>query len=177
MLRDSPLRFIFPIGMFIAFFLDGAITSNLAGILFRSYSMVPYFTVLWLVLSLFFEGNINLHLEIWSAIVGFLFDLFYFRYLGICLFIFPLIIYISKWLYRYLNLNFISAFLIYFIDITVMLVLSFMDYRIFDITDFSYTNFLVNMLGPTLALNLFIFAILYFPIQFLFNRYRVRQKN
>ncbi|MHA8110895.1 rod shape-determining protein MreD [Lactobacillaceae bacterium Melli_B4] len=172
MLRNSPLRFVFPIGLYIAFCLDGSVSQLFSGQLLGTQSMVPNITLMWLVLGLLFENEINLHLGIWAILVGFIMDMFYFGTLGVYVFALPLIIYISRFLYRYLSVNFITGFLIYFIDITILMSLAYLANRFVGLANITGTNFLVSVLGPTLAFNLVLFIIFYYPVSVLFDRYR-----
>ncbi|MEJ6400395.1 rod shape-determining protein MreD [Nicoliella lavandulae] len=175
MLRNSPLRFVFPIGLYIAFCLDGSVSRIFGGQLFGVQSMVPMITLLWLTLGLLFENGINLHLGAWAALAGFVMDMYYFGTLGVFVFILPLVVYISRILYRYLPINFITGMLIYFIDITISMSLAYFANRFVGLANVTGTNFLVSVLGPTLVLNLVLFIITYYPISLLFDRYREKK--
>ncbi|MBW1605806.1 rod shape-determining protein MreD [Lactobacillus sp. Sy-1] len=172
MLRNSPLRFVFPIGLYIAFCLDGSVSQIFSKQLFGSQSFVPCITLMWLVFGLLFENEINLHIGLWAALIGFIMDMFYFGTLGVYLFILPLTVYVCRFLYRYLSATFISGFLMYFIGLTISMSFSFLANRFVDLANITATNFLVSVLGPTLALNLVLFIITYYPVSLLFNRYR-----
>ena len=77
MYRLSRLRFLFPIGLFITFFLDGSFSKVFANQFFSyPYSMVSQLVLLWLVLAYFFEGNIKIPLYGFAVGVGVLTDLF-----------------------------------------------------------------------------------------------------
>ena len=71
MYRLSRLRFIFPIGLLICFFLDGSLSKIFAPLFFADpYSMVSCLTLLWLVLAYFFEGDVAIPLtglQSWSG--------------------------------------------------------------------------------------------------------------
>ncbi|MGV7710916.1 hypothetical protein PJM28_28950, partial [Mycobacterium kansasii] len=58
---------------------------------------------------------------------------------------------------------------VYFIDITVVEALGYLASRAMHLNDASGTAFLVTTLGPTLAFNLAMFVILYFPIRWVYN--------
>ena len=76
MYRLSRIRFLFPIGLFIAFFLDGSLSKVFANQFFSfPYTMVSQLVLLWLVLSYFFEGNIKIPLYGFAVVVGALTDL------------------------------------------------------------------------------------------------------
>lgn len=85
------------------------------------------------------------------------------------MFIFPLVVYLTRVLTRYISPNFLSGLLIYFIDITLVEALGYLASRMVHLTNMAGSTFLVTTLGPTLALNLALFVILYFPIRWVYN--------
>ncbi|UQS86809.1 rod shape-determining protein MreD [Nicoliella spurrieriana] len=175
MLRNSPLRFVFPIGLYIAFCLDGSVSQIFSKQLFGVQSFVPCITLLWLIFGLMFENEVNLHLGIWAFVTGFVMDTFYFGTLGVFVFILPLAIYICRLSYRYLSATFISGFLIYFIGVTISMSFSFLANRFVHLANITATNFLVSVLGPSLAFNLVLFIITYYPVSLLFDHYREKE--
>ena len=173
MIKGSSLKYVFPIGLVIAFFLDGSLSYNLAPFLYRSYSMVPYLSLFWLVTAVFFVDDYNLHIEAWAALAGAGLDWYYIGVWGVFIFIFPLVIYFSRVLYRYLSINFFSAFAIYLVDLVIVLLLGDLASRIISrvshVVTFSGMNFLLYSLVPTLVLNAVLFIILYFPVRQLYD--------
>lgn len=173
MKRKVPIAIYFVIGQFIAFFLDGSLSQILSGVLFKyPNSMVPYLTVLWLILAAFFGDVKKLHLYTWAAIVGLIFDMYYTGLFGVYVFIFPLVVYLCQMVYQILPPNFMSGFLVYFLGITVLVSLGYMANAFIGETDSSIAQFLVNILAPTLALNLVLLAIVYFPVETLYRTHR-----
>jgi len=171
--RKVPIAVYFVIGQFIAFFLDGSISQTMSGILFKyPNTMVPYLTVLWLILAAFFGNGKKLHLYTWSAVIGFIFDMYYTGLLGVYVFIFPLVVYLCQLVYQILPPNFMSGFLVYFLGITVLVSLGYMANVFIGETDSSVAQFLVNTLAPTLALNLVLLTIVYFPVEALYRTHR-----
>ncbi|WP_283678603.1 rod shape-determining protein MreD [Lentilactobacillus sp. Marseille-Q4993] len=175
MRRRIPVAAVFAIGLFIFFFLDGSISQVCSGLLYAApNSLVPYLTVLWLVLTDFFTNSRKLHLLMWAAVIGFIFDMYYVGILGVYVFVFPLVIYLGQGIYETMPRNFLSGFLVYFIDITLTIGLDFLANVFIGQVEPSATIFLVNTLAPTLAINLLFFAVLYFPIESLYLKYRRR---
>ncbi|HJE45038.1 rod shape-determining protein MreD [Levilactobacillus namurensis] len=170
MYRLSKLRFGFPIGLFLFLFLDGSISQVFSTHLFRySAVMVSHLVVLWLICAILFEDRIDMPLARWAAVVGAVFDLYYTGIFGVYVFIFPLVVYLTRVLTRYISPNFLSGLLIYFIDITLVEALGYLASRMVHLTNMAGSTFLVTTLGPTLALNLALFVILYFPIRWVYN--------
>ena len=173
MSKNLSLRYIFPIGLLVAFFLDGSLSYNFMSIFYRSYSAVPYLSLLWLVFTWFFTTDDNLHLELWAAVLGVLFDWYYIGILGVFIFIFPLVMYFSKVLYRYFSASFLNNSIIYLIDLILLQWLDFFANhfigKITGVASSTGIDFLVHDFIPTILLNLIIFVILYFPIQLFYN--------
>ncbi|WP_220750898.1 rod shape-determining protein MreD [Apilactobacillus xinyiensis] len=168
LLRNTAFKYVFPIGMLISIFLDGSIFSIFGASL--SFHAVPNLSFLWIFLTMFFINDDEIHYELWAMLAGIIIDLFYMGFLGVYTFIFPLAIYFSRWIYKHLPLNIISAFLIYFIDITMIYSLSLLANRLESLTNMSWSFYLVYVLGPTLVINLAFLIILYIPIQSLFDK-------
>ncbi|WP_341779631.1 rod shape-determining protein MreD [Levilactobacillus sp. HBUAS70063] len=170
MYRLSKMRFGFPIGLFLMLFLDGSISQVFSVHLFNTPSvMVSHLVVLWLVCGVLFEETMPMPLAKWAIAAGIVFDLYYTGIFGVYVFVFPLVVYVTRVIVKYISPNFLSGLLIYFIDITIVEALSFVASRVVHMTAMSGSAFLVNTLGPTLALNLAMFVVLYFPIRAVYN--------
>lgn len=171
MYRLSKLRFGFPIGLFLLLFLDGSISQVFSTHLFRPNAvMVSHLVVLWVVCAVLFEeSRVDMPIARWAAVAGAVFDLYYTGIFGIYVFIFPLVVYVTRLLAGYISPNFLSGLLIYFIDITLVESLSYLASRMVHLTSMAGSTFLVTTLGPTLALNLALFVILYFPFRWVYN--------
>ncbi|GAX00157.1 rod shape-determining protein MreD [Secundilactobacillus mixtipabuli] len=173
MLRVTKLRYGFPIGLFLFFYLDGILGATFPQQLFSvPYSMSSYLVVLWLVFTVFFEEQIQVPLTVWAAVAGGLFDVYYTGIWGIFVFVFPIAVALTKACYKAFPINFLSGLLVYFIDITVICSLSYFGNLVVHMTTASFADMMVDSLAPTLAYNLATYVILYFPVQWLFNRLR-----
>lgn len=171
MLRVTKLRYGFPIGLLLFFYLDGILGAAFPKQLFNyPYTMSSYLVVLWLVYSIYFEDQITIPLGIWAAVAGGLFDLYYTGIFGIFVFVFPIVVALTRACYKAFPINFLSGLLVYFIDITVVCALSYFGNLVVHLTSASLADMLVYSLAPTLAYNLAAYVILYFPVQWLFNR-------
>ncbi|MTV83003.1 rod shape-determining protein MreD [Secundilactobacillus folii] len=171
MLRVTKLRYGFPIGLLLFFYLDGILGAVFPKQLFSyPYSMSSYLVVLWLVLSVFFEDQIHIPLEIWAAIAGGLFDVYYTGIFGIFVFVFPIVVALTRACYKAFPINFLSGLLVHFIDVTIVCTLSYVGNLVVHLTSASFADMLVYSLAPTLAYNLAAYVILYFPIQWVFDR-------
>ena len=117
MYRLSRLRYIFPLGLFISLFLDGSLSNVWAKLFFSyPYSMMSELVLLWLVLSYYFEEDIEIPLIPFAALAGIVFDVYFTGILGLDIFLFPLIVELTKVLSRYFSQSFLTIIMIFFID-------------------------------------------------------------
>lgn len=101
MLRVTKLRYGFPIGLLLFFYLDGILGAAFPKQLFNyPYTMSSYLVVLWLVYSIYFEDQITIPLGIWAAVAGGLFDLYYTGIFGIFVFVFPIVVALTRACYK-----------------------------------------------------------------------------
>lgn len=170
MYRLSRLRYIFPLGLFISLFLDGSLSNVWAKLFFSyPYSMMSELVLLWLVLSYYFEEDIEIPLIPFAALAGIVFDVYFTGILGLDIFLFPLIVELTKILSRYFSQSFLTIIMIFFIDIVAFVTLTYWAYSLVGITHMNLGDYLVYTLAPTLALNLVYFVILYWPIQAIYT--------
>lgn len=170
MYRLSKLRWVFPIGLLLALYLDGSLSHVFSGLFFHYPSaMSSQLILLWLVLSYFFEDGVKIPLVGFAALAGAICDLYYAGIWGLFIFLYPLIVMLTRALSRYLPSSFLSQIMIFFVDVTVFELLNYWAYSIVGVTTAGFGDFLAGVLAPTLALNLIYFVILYFPIGKLFD--------
>lgn len=151
-------------------FIDGSVSQVFSSHLFQPTAiMVSHLVVLWLICAVLFEDRYEMPIARWAAVAGVIFDLYYTGIFGVYVFIFPLTVYVTRLMVKMISPNFLSGLLIYFIDITVVEALSYLASRMIHLTSMAGSDFLVTTLGPTLALNLALFVVLYFPIRWVYN--------
>ncbi|WP_373841869.1 rod shape-determining protein MreD [Limosilactobacillus sp.] len=170
MYRLSRLKYVFPIGLFVSLFLDGALSHAWAPLFFSyPYSMASELVLLWLILAYFFENGIEIPLIPFAIAAGIVADLYCSGILGLYMILFPCIVGLTKLLSKYFSSSFLSMIMIFFIDILVFETLNYWAYSLVNITTVSFWDYLLYILAPTLALNLVYFVILYWPVHSLFN--------
>ncbi|MCP0886514.1 rod shape-determining protein MreD [Ligilactobacillus sp. WILCCON 0076] len=169
-MESVKMRYLFPLGLFIALFLDGSLSLQFSGSMFtQSVSIESRLILLWLVMAICY-GNVR-HIFVWAVIAGYFFDTYYTGILGLFIVMLPLIVYITRSIMRYFTSSFIVVLLIYLIDITILTVLFYWANALIGFTSVSITTFISKTLGPTLAYNLAIFVILFFPLEQFFKRF------
>lgn len=178
MYRLSRLRFLFPIGLFVAFFLDGSLSKVFANQFFSfPYSMVSQLVLLWLVLAYFFEGDITIPLYGFAVTVGIFSDLFYTGVFGLFIVLYPFMVWFTKMLARFFSETFFNTMMIFFIDICVFQILNYWAFLIIGIMHVNFGSFLLYTLAPTLALNLVYFVLLYWPINTMFTKALAKKRS
>lgn len=177
MYRLSRLKYVFPIGLFVCLFLDGALSHVWAPLFFSyPYSLVSELVLLWLVLAYFFENGIEIPLIPFAIAAGIVADLYLSGILGLHMVLFPCIIALTKLLSRYFSSSFLSMIMIFFIDIVVFETATYWAYSLIGIINVGLGDYLVFTLAPTLALNLVYFVVLYWPLKALFG-WATAEKN
>ena len=131
--------------------------------------MVSELVILWLVLSYFFEQDITIPLIPFAIAAGAVFDLYSSGILGLNIVLFPLIVELTKVLSRYFSPSFLTMIMIFFVDIVVLMTLTYWAYSLVGITSMGIGDFLLFSLTPTLALNLVYFVIFYWPVSALYQ--------
>lgn len=145
--------------------LDGSISYLFAGTLHQfPNTMITRLTVLGLLLMVFFAPDFN-HLVITALVLGLLYDSFYTGVLGVYMFLFPLVVYFIRWMAKFFAPTPLIIGAIYLIDLTVLESAVYAMNTFMGQTTLSLNDFIPNVLGPTLALNLVLFIILYLPLR------------
>ncbi|EKK20898.1 Rod shape-determining protein MreD [Fructilactobacillus florum 8D] len=163
-------QLLFPSGLILAFFLEGIIMKLFSSSLAGTFPMVPYLTLLWLIDGTLFWGSQHARMLYWAAfLMGAWYDSYFIGVIGIYMFIFPLVVYVTRLLLVYVDENLIGATMIYLIDIIIVLLLGYAGGRIGHLVYFSGIHFMAFAFGPTLGLNLILFLVLYYPIKRLFE--------
>lgn len=116
-----------------------------------------------LILTIFFIPE-ERYIVIIAAIVGLIYDSFFTGILGVYAFLLGLLAYVVRYFESYIPHTPL------FIGLVCVLSLAFITTGVYSINEFigmtkvSFTDFVATTLGPTLALNIVIFIILYFPL-------------
>ena len=162
-MRTEKMNYYFPIGLFLAMFLDGGLTQVFAKYMFtNTMAMESRLVLLFIVMAVCY-GSVE-HLVMWSAIVGLFYDMFYTGTM-----ILPLMVYVTKYIFQFFTRSFIVVLLIYLIDITIVTFLFFWANSLVDFTNATITDLIGRTLGPTLIYNLAWFVVLFLPLEHFFE--------
>ena len=167
---DTKMKYLFPLGLFIALFLGGSLSLHLANFLFApNIFMESRLVLMWLVMAVCYSKA--RHIFLWSVIAGFFFDSYYTGVLGLFTVMLPLIVYLTREIMNYFTTSFIVVLLVYLIDVTVLTGLFYWANILIGFTTVSVADFIGQVLGPTLAYNLAWYVILFFPLERFFEKF------
>lgn len=166
----TKLKWIFPLVMFLAVFLDGALFGNMAGLLTRGGNhILPMLLVIWLVYGVVYQlDDDGIPLYLWAIIVGLVYDMFYTGIIGGFTVGLPVMIWLAKELRYYLSDSILSVLMIFILSLTVLQVFTFLAANIADLMVGAPLGYVLHTFTPTLALNVVLAAALYFPLNRLF---------
>ena len=125
-METSKMKYVFPVGLFLAFLLDGTLSSILASQMFTSHVAIESrLILLWFVMAIFYGDEKVVHIYVWAFLSGLLFDVYYTGFLGIMAIIVPFIVYLNREATPFFGRSFIMVLLIYLIDITILTAMNY----------------------------------------------------
>ena len=173
-MRTEKMNYYFPIGLFLAMFLDGGLTQVFAKQMFtNTMAMESRLVLLFIVMAVCY-GNVE-HLVMWSAIVGLFYDMFVDANIQnrldgqFDLFEKDDLKSKMEYMFQFFTRSFIVVLLIYLIDITIVTFLFFWANSLVDFTNATITDLIGRTLGPTLIYNLAWFVVLFLPLEHFFE--------
>lgn len=173
MLQSAKLKYLFPIILFTAFFLDGSLNQIFSSTLFQyPYSMICNLTLMWFVMAIFFEGESQINFTLWSFIIGIVFDWYYTGVFGVDTFIIPIVVMLVRGIRPFVKTSFLVILEMDMFAMAIYNILFFIVFQAIHLANVSAGFFIGYAFLPTIILNLSIFVILYYPIKTLFRRTR-----
>ncbi|QQZ10719.1 rod shape-determining protein MreD [Heyndrickxia vini] len=127
------------------------------------YTIVPHFLlVVLLLMGIYYIRNRTI---LYAFIFGLLFDINYTGILGVYMFLFPFMIYLTSKMMKILQANIFVAGLIVLVDIIIVEFLVYELNILINHVTMSMVDFLYVRLIPTLVLNLIFFIIFSYPMK------------
>ncbi|KRN29348.1 hypothetical protein IV38_GL000231 [Lactobacillus selangorensis] len=168
-------RYFLPLGIFVLMLLDGAISHVFSPLLYHGQVAI----IIRLMLLGFVLAVYALPQEKWliwyALLIGILYDSFFTGVIGIYAFILPMVVYLLKVVQPYLPNAFWSLSLVYVIVAAVFEICVYAANTMIGLTTVALSTFMVDVLAPTLILNLVIFFILAVPLTRLLVRIEVEE--
>ncbi|MCD2256484.1 rod shape-determining protein MreD [Agrilactobacillus fermenti] len=156
------LRWFIPIIWTVLFLLDGTISLLFQKWLYHDFLNISSQVLLMGVVSTSFHFDTERWL-IWPAfVIGIFYDCFYLGIVGYYTFLLPMVVMIVRWIADYLPDSML------FQAVTYILMLIILEFALFILNSFfgdgiGFFTFVSTDLGPTLAANVIVFLLIYYP--------------
>lgn len=165
-----------PIIISLCFLFESVFVELLPAELFKSSSiLVPHFLMVTIIFVTVYISQ--KHGIMYGFIFGILFDIVYTEIIGIYLFMFPLVAYITSWVMRILQTNIIL------VSFVAILGVGFLELGVYEMnfligrTDMSFASFVDIRLVPTLILNLIFIILVSYPLRKYLDLYATALRN
>lgn len=169
-METSKMKYVFPVGLFLAFLLDGTLSSILASQMFTSHVAIESrLILLWFVMAIFYGDEKVVHIYVWAFLSGLLFDVYYTGFLGIMAIIVPFIVYLNREATPFFGRSFIMVLLIYLIDITILTAMNYFAFSLIGQASTQFDEFVMRVLWPTLVYNIALFVMLFVSVKKVFT--------
>jgi rod shape-determining protein MreD len=165
-----------PIIISLCFLFESVFVELLPAELFKSSSIfVPHFLMVAIIFVTVYISQ--KHGIMYGFIFGILFDIVYTEIIGIYLFMFPLVAYITSWIMRILQTNIIL------VSFVAILGVGFLELGVYEMnfligrTDMIFASFMDIRLVPTLILNLIFIILVSYPLRKYLDLYAEALRN
>jgi rod shape-determining protein MreD len=165
-----------PIIISLCFLFESVFVEMLPAELFKSSSIfVPHFLMVAIIFVTVYISQ--KHGIMYGFIFGILFDIVYTEIIGIYLFMFPLVAYITSWIMRILQTNIIL------VSFVAILGVGFLELGVYEMnfligrTDMIFASFMDIRLVPTLILNLIFIILVSYPLRKYLDLYAEALRN
>lgn len=157
-------RFLLPL-LFILFFIAESIfVELLPGDIFDGkYIIVPRFLMIGLVFLIVYGPK--KYWLFYAFIFGLLFDVVYTEIIGIYLFIFPIVCYLTSKMMKILQTNIIIVSFVALVGVALLELGSYEMNFLIHQTDMEFSSYISLRLLPTLLLNLIFIVIVAYPLK------------
>lgn len=158
-----------PVIVVFLFGIEGIIPNFIPSMINNQYwIIVPRFLyVLFILIIIFYDRKLGL---IYAFCTGIIMDLVFTEILGIYLFLYPTILYLTAKLVRDWYSNLFIVFFVTLFSITALEFAIYGMYSVLNIAGISMNFFIYHRLLPTLALNSVFYIVVSFPLKSYFEK-------
>jgi len=158
----------------LAVMLDGGIALHFAPVLFKlPMSASPYLSLIIMMMPILTNAQLkNKWLYISAFLGGLVFDVFYSGIIGVATIGFPLTIWCAGKVQKYLAHSFASSLVVWFISMSIYLIFDYAAFGIINLTNLSFSQFILFHMFPTLMVNLLLLIIVYYVMDYLYHATR-----
>lgn len=161
---------ILPLVFLLTLFLDGQIAMFIDRLLLGDFRMASYMVFLLLILLAFYLSDD--HLITIVSIIGGIYDIIQLNLLGVAVFAFPILFMLFSKLFSVISLTITTALLSMVVVIFTFESLLYGLSHLLQLTSYSFVYFIVNLLAPTLLLNILLTLLLYPIMSWIFQKNR-----
>lgn len=168
-------RLIVPAVLFFCFLLESVFADLIEPVWFElEYMVIPRFTLITLILSAVFYDRVKtISLGIFF---GFLVDLIYTDILGIYLFLFPLMVYLTSKAVKFVEPNILIMLVIATVEIICLEGFLYGLYYLIGSTSIQPDQFVDLRLIPSLLINGVFIVIIFYPLRKLLKKLAINTK-
>lgn len=164
-------KILLPLFFLLFFVLESVFVQSLpVDVLSSERILVPRFLII-VILFMTLYGYRN-HGLLYGAIFGLLFDVVYTEIIGVYLFLFPIIAYLSSKMMGVLQSNLVVVSLVSILGVCLLELGAYEFNFIINMTDMDFQSFLRLRLFPTFLLNLAFIILFAYPLKRFFEKYR-----
>lgn len=156
-------RLYLPVILFLFLVLEGVALDLLPASLLNSHTLiVPHWVFVYLLfVTVFYDREDTYYAILYSIIFGLLIDIVYTSVLGVYMFSYTFIIYVIHELKRLIHANFYALVVLGIVGIFGIDLSIYMIYKMIDLANMPWNEYLMFRLLPTMLANLIFLMILY----------------
>ncbi|MGM9903651.1 rod shape-determining protein MreD [Enterococcus sp. 10A9_DIV0425] len=167
MLKKDTMKYYLPIVLFLLILIDGHLTRMMISWSNGNYMASSHILILVLMFcSLTFPKH---YMLITTIVLGIIFDSYYIGVIGIYAVAIPLLVFVMYAMKSVIHINIFTEFFSLIIFVTGYELFTLGVQMVFKLATVNSTFFITKYLGPTLLLNMLLFALLVVPLKKLFR--------
>ncbi|MDF7636653.1 rod shape-determining protein MreD [Leuconostocaceae bacterium ESL0958] len=167
----SRLTILYPLILFLLFFLDGNVMAALTPLLLGgSFHILPLGTLIWFFYAIQFELTKDMPFTVYVILIGLFFDIYYTGIVGTYTVAFLVATLLMRAVRPYFDERLLSALLLFLIGLGAYLGLSYFFSAVVGMTSLTISQFVYLVALPTAVLNLLLAAVFYYPAWSLLQR-------
>ncbi|THE15846.1 rod shape-determining protein MreD [Enterococcus hirae] len=167
MLKKDTMKYYLPIVLFLLILIDGHLTRMMISWSNGNYMASSHILILVLMFcSLTFPKR---YMLITTIVLGIIFDSYYIGVIGIYAVAIPLLVFVMYAMKSVIHINIFTEFFSLIIFVTGYELFTLGVQMVFKLATVNSTFFITKYLGPTLLLNMLLFALLVVPLKKLFR--------
>ncbi|WP_326716954.1 rod shape-determining protein MreD [Vagococcus jeotgali] len=167
MSESKYFSYYLPILLFITMLVDAHISSGLMSLFAVPMTFTSNLTLLLFMFSTFKVGKV--YLTSWAAVIGLLYDSYFYNVIGINLILYPLLVLLMYLLFEHVIPNTFTLILSFIVFVTLLSIGRVLLLTAFNLTNTTFLDFFTRNLTPTLLINTLYITLFVIPLSKLFG--------